>query len=133
MGLLFAGIFLAMFFLDAQGGPPLFFMLFMWTLFTIMFGVMSIPSLLAGFGLLKNRKWARTVSIIAGVLAAGQAPIGTAVCVYTFWLLFSEPGKHLFEPTLTALPAARQEWYRTQAAQPSAAEYTPPNNPPDWR
>lgn len=132
MGLVFGGLCFSMFFLDSRGGPPLFFILIMWTFFTVMFGVMSLPSLLAGFGLLKNRRWARTASIIAAVLAAGQAPVGTAVCVYTFWLLFSEPGKHLFEPALAALPAARQEWSGTPAGQPSA-EYAPPTTPPDWR
>lgn len=41
------------------------------------------PSFLAGYALLKKKRWAKTVGIIAGVLAGMSFPFGTAVCVYT--------------------------------------------------
>ena len=36
-------------------------------------------------------------------------PIGTAVCAYTFWFLFSEPGKSLYDRPRYALPPALSE------------------------
>jgi hypothetical protein len=66
--------------------------------------VLTIPSFVAGYGLLKRRPWAKIAGIIAGVLAAISFPIGTAVAVYTFWFLFSDAGKSIYDRTITSPP-----------------------------
>ena len=133
MAIAFSAFFLAFMLPGGVDGPPLFAMGVMWTLIALVYGMMTVPSLVAGFGLLKGRKWARTASIISAVLAGGQFPIGTAVCVYTFWFLFSEPGKQIFDRAPLNLPAAHQEWWRTPAGQIREKELAPPTTPPDWR
>jgi predicted nucleic acid-binding Zn ribbon protein len=55
----------------------------------------------AGAGLLQYKSWARVVSIIMAILLLFKFPVGTAIAVYAFWVLFSQEG---------------QEYYRTRAA-----------------
>jgi hypothetical protein len=114
-------------------GPPMFFFVFMWLFFAVIYGAMTVPSLIAGYGLLKRKKWAKTASIIAGVLAAMSFPIGTAVCVYTFWFLFSEPGKVLYDKPAYSLLPERQASAARGATPQRENEYVPPQSPPDWR
>jgi hypothetical protein len=46
-------------------------------------------ALIAGYGLLNRRPWGRVLAIIAGVLALIKFPIGTALGIYTLWVLAS--------------------------------------------
>jgi hypothetical protein len=122
-------------------GPPIFFIGFIWLFMAVFYAAMIIPSFIAGYGLLKRKKWARTWAIISGVVAAMQFPLGTGVCVYTFWLLFSEQGKVLFDQNNYALPPGRQAWandtwnYEAQQQREGQrdSQYHPPPSPPDWR
>jgi hypothetical protein len=60
----------------------------------------------AGVGLLEYRSWARTVATVAAALLLLHFPIGTAVAIYAFWVLFSEEGQRYYksrsESTMTA-------------------------------
>lgn len=118
-------------------GPPAVIFVIMLLFMTVMFALFTLPSFVAGYGLLKRKKWAKVWAIIAAVLAGGQFPIGTAVTVYTFWFLFSEPGKQMFEGGNYALPPGRQTWVNEQweydAQRQREGQYTPPPPPPDWR
>ncbi|PWT93259.1 MAG: hypothetical protein C5B55_04885 [Blastocatellia bacterium] len=114
------------------GGPPAGFLIFMWLFFGAFYGAMTVPSFIAGYALLKERRWAKTAAIVAGVLAAMSFPMGTAVCVYTFWFLFSEPGKIMFERQRLSLPQRRESWLNQTDKTPTP-EYVPPPTPPDWR
>ena len=53
-------------------------------------GVAALVVAIAGFalavGLLERRPWARTLAIIAGVLALLHPPLGTALGIYTLWV-----------------------------------------------
>jgi hypothetical protein len=118
-------------------GPPAFFFVFMLVFMAVMFAMFTLPSFVAGYGLLKRRKWAKVWAIIAAVLAGGQFPMGTAVTVYTFWFLFSEPGKQWFDQGQYALPPGRQTWANQQlddySQRQREGQYAPPPPPPDWR
>ena len=112
--------------------PPIAFLVFMWFFIAVIYGAMIIPSMIAGYGLLKKKSWAKTAAIIAGVMAAMHFPIGTAVSVYTFWFLFSDPGKYIFDKPTYYLPNGRQTWANEQDVR-SESQYVPPPSPPDWR
>lgn len=132
LALLMMGLFAGM--LSATpGGPPAGMIVFLCLFIGVLYGLMTAPSFVAGYGLLKQRRWARTASIIGGVTAAMNFPIGTAVCIYTFWFLFSEPGKAIFERQKFALPPGRQTWADDVQNRQEQAEYIPPPTPPDWR
>lgn len=47
----------------------------------------AIPTLIAGFGLLKGKSWARILALIMGIFAFFNFPLGTLLGVYTFWVL----------------------------------------------
>jgi hypothetical protein len=119
--------------LAAPNGPPAGMMIFMTLFVGFFFALAIIPSFLAGYGLLKRRSWARIAAIIGAVTAATNAPFGTAVCVYTFWFLFSEPGKAIFDKRNYMLPPGRQSWAYDAQHKQAEPTFTPPPTPPDWR
>lgn len=133
MGLLFSLMFGAMIFAisaeppsrGAPPPPPAFFAIFA-TLFGLFYFALAVPSFIACYALLKQKRWAKTASIIAGVIAAAFFPIGTAVCVYTVWFLMSEPGKLLYDTPTKALPGP------TSYADLEKGSFGAPP-PPDWR
>jgi hypothetical protein len=136
MGIGFSLLFFVMFRTMPQGPgqgdpPPDWFFIVFPLFFLMIYGVMSLPPLIAGYALLKRKSWAKIAAIIGGVLAAMQFPIGTAVCVYTFWFLFSDPGKILYDKTTSALPPAPPVFGGAQAAR--EYQYVPSRTPPDWR
>jgi hypothetical protein len=47
----------------------------------------SILDVIAGIGLLKRRNWARILGIIGGILDLLAIPVGTAIGIYTIWIL----------------------------------------------
>lgn len=138
MMLLFgAGIIGALLAEPGPTGPPAIMFVFMLLFMAVMFSLFTVPSFIAGYGLLKRKKWAKVWAIISAVLAGGQFPMGTAVTVYTFWFLFSDAGKQLFEQNNYALPPGRQTWANQQwdydAQRQREGQYAPPQPPPDWR
>lgn len=52
----------------------------------------SIPSVIAGIGLLYKQKWALILALILGCFKLFSFPIGTALGVYTIWV-YAEDGK----------------------------------------
>ena len=63
----------------------------------LLFFILSIPAIIGGIGLLKYRPWARILVLIVSCLDLLNIPIGTAVAVYTFWVLLNDETAKLFE------------------------------------
>lgn len=59
--------------------------------------VMALPGLLAGVGLLKRRNWGRILAIIVGVLNIPNFPVGTAIGVYTLYVLLQNEAAAYFQ------------------------------------
>jgi len=79
------------------------------TIVAIVLGVgiflVSVPGIIAGIGLFKFKEWARIFSIILGILNLPGFPIGTALGLYTlFIMLDSETVKLFVAPTEPSLP-----------------------------
>jgi len=51
---------------------------------------MSIPSLIGGLGLLKLKSWARYLVLVLGFLNLPGIPVGTALGIYTIWVLLKD-------------------------------------------
>ena len=60
------------------------------------FVVTSIPEIIGGIGLLKRRPWARILIIIIAVLDLFAIPIGTAIGVYSLWVMLNDETANLF-------------------------------------
>jgi hypothetical protein len=52
-----------------------------------LFLIGAVLGLIAGWGLLQHEVWARMLAIIIGVLNLFDAPFGTALGIYTLWVL----------------------------------------------
>ena len=62
----------------------------------VLVAVTALPNLLAGFGLLGHREWARILALIMAAINAFKVPWGTALAVYTFWALTNPDTEALF-------------------------------------
>jgi len=69
--------------------------------------ILSLPGLLAGIGLLKMRPWARIVAIVVGVLHILSFPLGTALGIYTLWVLLNAETETLFRGQQMAVATAQ--------------------------
>ena len=66
------------------------------TALTVFLALFAIPSLIAGYGLLQYRPWARIVGIILSAISLINIPIGTVVGVYGLWVLLNKDTERLF-------------------------------------
>ena len=62
--------------------------------------ISGILGLAAGWGLLEREPWARTLALVLGFLSLFKVPVGTALGIYTLWVL---------------LPAQSEQEYRRLA------------------
>jgi hypothetical protein len=68
--------------------------------FALTTAVMAVLSVVAGVGLLARKPWARTLAIVLAILSLIKIPFGTALGIYTLWVL--------------APSAAKEEWARIE-------------------
>lgn len=62
----------------------------------IIFIVVSIPGLLAGFGLFKRQEWARILTLIISAIEVFNFPFGTAIGIYSIWALIQPENVAVF-------------------------------------
>jgi len=60
--------------------------------------LLSLPRLIAGIGLLKQRNWARILTLIVSAVGLIDIPVGTGLGIYAFWVLTRSETVALFEP-----------------------------------
>jgi hypothetical protein len=106
-----------------EGPPPelLFGIIIVVFVFILVFTVLfSVPKVIAGYGLRKNKPWARTWAIIASIMCCLSFPFGTAIGVFGLVFLFSDEGKRYFDD-----PS-----YRSQLA---SGNFVAPPAPNSWQ
>ena len=114
---------------EMGGPPPPPFVALIFVFVGIISVAMTIPSVVAGYALLKRRRWAKIAGIVGGVVAATSFPIGTGVAVYTFWFLFSDVGKQRYggkNQELPPLPPKEWQPSSSDSANNGWVNYTPP-------
>ena len=63
----------------------------------------SLPGIIAGFGLMQFKPWARILTLIISALELFSIPFGTALGIYGFWVLLKPETERLFnQPPMTA-------------------------------
>jgi len=65
------------------------------TTVSVLVGLLSIPNIIAGWGLARRKRWARILTIILGIIALPQMPIGTALGLYAIIIMFNDETKAL--------------------------------------
>lgn len=56
----------------------------------VFFALIAIPGIVIGWGLLNYKGWARILGIIFGIINLINFPIGTAIGIYSLWVLFND-------------------------------------------
>mgnify|MGYP001109710917 CR=1 FL=1 len=59
--------------------------------------LLGLPEIIAAWGLLNFRPWARVLTIILSAIHLMNVPLGTALGIYGLWVLLSRDGQQLFE------------------------------------
>ena len=70
---------------------------FIGTLVGLFLILVSIPEIVGGIWLLKRRSWARILLMVMAVLELIRIPLGTALGVYTIWVLVQDETKRILE------------------------------------
>jgi hypothetical protein len=60
---------------------------------------------IAGWGLLQREPWARIVALVLGFISLFNIPFGTAIGVYTMWILLPSQAEQEYEGMVAARTA----------------------------
>ena len=58
--------------------------------------LLSVPGIVGGIGLIKGKSWARYLVMVLAVFNLLDFPIGTAISLYSFWVLLQDETGLLF-------------------------------------
>lgn len=72
------------------GGPPAFIRPLL-SMIAVVLLIKAAIGIAAGWGILQREEWARVLAIVVGVISLFNLPFGTAMGIYTLWVLVS-PG-----------------------------------------
>ena len=84
-------------FAPVMGEPePMWILTLVGTTVGLLMAALGLPGLLAGWGLLTHKPWARVLAILVGLLSLVNFPIGTAIGLYTLWVLTQPTASEYF-------------------------------------
>jgi hypothetical protein len=67
---------------------------------------LALPGLIAGWGLLNFRPWARILTIVLSAINLLNVPVGTVLGLYGLWVLLSKDTEPLFTDSVAVRPPA---------------------------
>lgn len=70
---------------------------FVGTIVALIITVVSLPGIIGGIGLLRHQSWARFTILILSAISLVNVPIGTAVGIYSLWVLIQPESVALFQ------------------------------------
>jgi hypothetical protein len=70
------------------------------------FIVLAVAGVITGWGLLTRQRWARMMAIIVGAVNLIDMPFGTALGIYTFWVLLPVESEQQYERITRLEPAS---------------------------
>jgi len=82
---------------DSQVAPPLLMMIGIGVCAFLL--LLSLPGIVAGFGLLAFKDWARILTIVLSAFELLSVPFGTALGIYGLWVLLKPETENLFRPS----------------------------------
>ncbi|MBI4555975.1 MAG: hypothetical protein HY706_00200 [Candidatus Hydrogenedentes bacterium] len=100
-------------------------------------GVVLSPGILAGVGLLRHNRWARTLALLLCIPLFVAFPLGTILGVYVLWVLLRPPARELFpKPPSRESRCTLDKLMGTPAAPPRPGNVAVPHSeasPPPLR
>jgi len=70
----------------------------------LLFLVLSVPGIVAGWGLLNFKPWARILTIVLSALNLLNFPVGTAIGVYGLWVMLNQETEAMFRDAPPVMP-----------------------------
>jgi hypothetical protein len=122
------------------GAPPSAFIWTVMLFMTVFQSFLIIPSGIAAWGLFERKPWARMASIVAGVIAGMNLPLGTAAAVYSLWFFLGDRWKDIYGGSpVTAesdqgqlMSDMRDRWTGMRTDEKGEVTFHHVE-PPDWR
>jgi hypothetical protein len=68
--------------------------------------LLGLPGLIAGYGLLTTRPWARMLALVVAILNLVNMPVGTIIGAYAIWVLLQAPTRAYFEQPPAPQPSS---------------------------
>jgi uncharacterized membrane protein len=72
-----------------------------WMLYLL---TLPLLQLLIAYGVFTVRRWGRVLALLLSVFYVMLFPLGTLLAIYTWWVLYGENGRQLYNSTLPAEP-----------------------------
>ena len=72
-------------------------------------GLISLPQIIGGLGLLGYKEWARILMLVISFISLPNVPFGTFLGVYTMVVLFNRESIRMFQGGAPAPPAVPQK------------------------
>ncbi|MDA1313074.1 MAG: hypothetical protein O2968_07050 [Acidobacteria bacterium] len=66
------------------------------TFLVVLIALLSVPGIVAGYGLLNYKPWARILAIVLAAFNLLSVPVGTAIGVYGLWVLLNTETEQMF-------------------------------------
>jgi hypothetical protein len=66
------------------------------TTIALFLALLAVPGIIGGVGLIRRWPWARYLVMVLAVLDLFNIPVGTAVGIYTLWVLMQDEVAELF-------------------------------------
>ncbi|MCK4526787.1 hypothetical protein KAW18_05400 [candidate division WOR-3 bacterium] len=66
------------------------------TAIALLLVLVSAPGIIGGIGILKRQSWARILVLVLAFLYLIEVPYGTALGIYTIWILMNDKTEKLF-------------------------------------
>lgn len=63
----------------------------------LLIAIVSAAQIIGGIGLLKRQAWSRILLLVVSALRLIDVPLGTALGIYTIWVLIHDDTKRLLE------------------------------------
>jgi cytochrome b561 len=142
LSLLFIVVVWLMVFLKPSPQPgepemPSEFIAIMLVFMSVFFLLFTVPALIAGWAMIKQKSWARTAGMVGAIFSAMSAPVGTAACVYSLWFWTSDRWKEVYddasERDRSMLGLNRAEDFQPADDLHDVVQRDWIKEPPDWR
>jgi hypothetical protein len=62
----------------------------------LLIALLSLPGILAGYGLLTGKSWGRLLALVVAILGLFNFPIGTIIGLYALWVLLQNEASYYF-------------------------------------
>jgi hypothetical protein len=66
------------------------------TALALFLALLSLPGVLAGYGLLTRKSWGRLLALVVSILGLMNFPLGTIIGVYALWVLLQKESSFYF-------------------------------------